>query len=72
VTPTVTADLALADAYRDWFRLCAEERRGVVPHIEEVRAVVQAIRDAARLSTHPRLVYEVTKGKWWVDTGEAP
>jgi hypothetical protein len=66
-----TADLILADAYRDWFRLCAEERRGALPQIEEVRAVRQAIRDAERWSTHPRLVYEVTKGKWWVDTGEA-
>jgi hypothetical protein len=69
---TTTADLILADAYREWFRLCDAERRGDLPPIEEVRAVRQAIRDAERLSTHPRLVYEVTKGKYWVDTGEEP
>lgn len=66
------ADLILADAYRDWFTLCARERHGDLPSHDEVRAARAAIRVAETLSAHPHLVYEVTKGQYWVDTGEEP
>lgn len=69
---TSGADLALQQCYRDWFDLCAQERRGVLPDHAECVAALQAIWKAERLVRNPRFVYEITVGQWWVDHGREP
>ena len=66
------ADLALQACLEDWFALCRQERLGALPGHAECVRVLRAIRQAEKLSSAPRLVYEVTAGRWWTTYGEAP
>lgn len=69
MTPTA---MALADAYRDWFGLVAEEAAGRLPAGGDVAATWATIRAAERMVPDPDAVYRVVVEAWTRETGCDP